>query len=174
MAKKKKKKQHRTKPKEISQAQEIDYGAQVLVRENGKIFRLPDGAEMVIGSKHIQKKINSVHESYYARHQLDPTDAKRNATRYVAGQKLEYLGIISNKMKSCTFNFNRLAGIPHGSEFFNILKIDYEQEFNDAMKATIQHQSLIWDVIIDNLPARHKRMNSYREGLDMLIDFWKM
>ena len=56
MAKKKKKKQHRTKPKEISQAQEIDYGAQVLVRENGKIFRLPDGAEMVIGSKHIQKK----------------------------------------------------------------------------------------------------------------------
>jgi len=77
-------------------------------------------------------------------------------------------------MKSCTFNFNRLAGIPNGSEFFNILKIDYEQEFNDAMKATVQHQSLVWDVIIDNLPARHKRMNSYREGLDMLIDFWKM
>ena len=122
MAKKKKKKQHRTKPKEVSQAQEIDYGAQTLVREeNGKIYRLPDMAEMQISHKHISKKINSVHESYYARHQLDPTDAKRNATRYVAGQKLEYLGIISSKMKSCTFNFNRLAGIPDGAEFFNIL-----------------------------------------------------
>jgi len=174
LAKKKKKKQQRTKPKEVSQVQEIDYGGQALVRENGKIYRLPDMAEMVIGNKHIAKKINSVHESYYARHQLDPTDAKRNATRYVAGQKLEYLGIISSKMKSCTFNFNRLAGIPDGAEFFNILKIDYEQEFNEAMKATVQHQSLVWDVIIDNKAATHKRMDQYRDALDLLISHWGM
>jgi len=174
MAKKKKKKQQRTKPKEVFNIQETDYGAQTLVRENGKIFRLPDGAEMVVGNKHIQKKINSVHESYYARHQLDPKDAKRNATRYIAGQKLEYLGIISSKMKSCTFNFNRLAGIPDGAEFFNILKIDYEQEFNKAMKATIQHQSLVWDVIIDNKAATHKRMDQYRDALDLLISHWGM
>lgn len=174
MAKRKKKKQQRTKSKEISQAQEIDLGAQTLIRENGKVYRLPDMAEMQISHKHISKKINSVHESYYARHQLDLRDAKKNATRFVAGQKLEYLGVISNKMKSCTMNFNSLAGIPNGTEFFNILKIDYEQEFNDAMKATKQHQSLIWDVIIDNKPATHKRMNSYREALDLLISFWKM
>ena len=29
-------------------------------------------------------------------------------------------------------------------------------------------------VIIDNKPARHKRMNDYREALDLLINFWKM
>ena len=174
MGKKKKKKQHRTKPKEISQSQEIDYGAQTLIRENGKIYRLPDGAEMVVGNKHIQKKINSVHESYYARKQLDPKDEKKNVTRFAAGQKLEFLASISKKNKSCTMNFSTLAGIPYGSELFNIFKIDYEQEFNDAMKATLGHQSLVWDVIIDNKPARHKRMNDYREALDLLINFWKM
>jgi hypothetical protein len=174
MAKKKKKKKQRTKPKEVSQIQEIDLGAQTLIRENGKIYRLPDMAEMQISHKHISKKINSVHESYYARHQLDPTDAKNNATRFVAGQKLEYLAIISNKNKSCTMNFSSLAGIPHGSEFFDILKIDYGQEFNDAMKATLQHQSLLWDVIVDNKPATHRRMDKYREALDMLISYWKM
>ena len=174
MVKKKKKKQQRTKTKQVPQGQEIDYGAQTLVREDNKIYRLPDMAEMQISHKHISKKINSVHESYYARHQLDPTDAKRNATRYVAGQKLEYLGIISSKMKSPTFNFSRLAGIPNGAEFFNILKIDYEQEFNQAMKATIQHQSLVWDVIIDNKAATHKRMDQYRDALDLLISHWGM
>ena len=57
MGKKKKKKQHRTKPKEISQSQEIDYGAQTLIRENGKIYRLPDGAEMVVGTNIFKKRL---------------------------------------------------------------------------------------------------------------------
>ena len=55
MAKKKKKKHQRTKSKEISQAQEIDLGAQTLIRENGKVYRLPDMAEMQISHKHISK-----------------------------------------------------------------------------------------------------------------------
>ena len=71
-------------------------------------------------------------------------------------------------------NFDYLAGIPNGTEIFNILKIDYGQEFNDAMKATKDLQSIVWDVIIDNIPATHKRMDKYREGLDMLIDYWNL
>jgi hypothetical protein len=173
MAKKKKKK-HLKSNEKINTTEQKDYGGQALIRENGKIYRLPDMAEMVMGHKHIYKKINSVHESYYARNQLDPGDAKNNATRFAAGQKLEFLAIISGKNKSCTMNFDYLAGIPNGTEIFNILKIDYGQEFNDAMKATKDLQSIVWDVIIDNIPATHKRMDKYREGLDMLIDYWNL
>ena len=44
------------------------------------------------------KKINSVHESYYARKQLDPKRIeKKNVTRFAAGQKLEFLASISKK-----------------------------------------------------------------------------
>ena len=56
MAKNKKKKRQKKKAKQISKAQEIDYGGQNLIRENGKIYRLPDYAEMAIGHKHIYKK----------------------------------------------------------------------------------------------------------------------
>jgi hypothetical protein len=33
---------------------------------------------------------------------------------------------------------------------------------------------LLWDVIVDNKPATHRRMDKYREALDMLISYWKM
>lgn len=174
MAKKKKKKPQKPHSKSPQSNEVRDLGGQTLVNIDGKIFRLPDMAEMVQGNRYIYKKINSIHENYYYRSQLDPFDAKKNATRFAAGQKLEYLAIISGKNKSCTMNFDYLAGIPNGAEFFNIFKIDHEQEFNDALKHTKQLQSILWDVIVDNKPATHRRMDKYREGLDLLIDYWKL
>ena len=55
---------------------------------------------------HLQKKINSVHENYFYRNQLDPSSSKHNATRFAAVKKLEYLAIMSGKNKSCTMNFD--------------------------------------------------------------------
>ena len=170
----KKKKNKKKQSDKTEESQVRDLGGQTLIRHEGKIYRLPDMAEMVQGNKHIYKKINSVHENYFYRNQLDPSSSRHNATRFAAGQKLEYLAVMSGKNKSCTMNFDYLAGIPNGSELFSIYKIDHEHEFNRALKYTRELQSILWSVIVDNEPATHKKMDKYREALDLLIDFWKI
>ena len=66
-----------------------------------------------------------------------------------------------------------IAGIPNGSELFSIYKLDYEHEFNRALKYTRELQSILWSVIVDNEPATHKKMDNYRSALDLLMIFGK-
>ena len=171
---KKKKKQKKTK--EIKSNDVMDLGGQVLFRDpdTGSIYRKPDDALMIMGLKHIQKAINSMIENYYAKKSLDPKDDKNNALRFIAGQKLESLITITGKNASQTFNWQRLEGISSGVNLFNERKHDCEQELNDALKYTGQYQSLLWDVIVLNLPARHSRMNDLRNALDLLVEFFQI
>jgi len=126
---------------------------------------------MVMGLKHLYCKINSVLENYYFRNQLDPQNHKKNALRYVSGMKIEYLAVYSGKTRSPTFNWDRLQGIPLGSELFNVQKYDAEFEYNEAMKSTKKYQSIVWEVIIDNKPCgRGKKFENFKESLDMLIE----
>ena len=173
MAKKKKKQK---KTKEIKSNDVMDLGGQVLFRDpdTGSIYRKPDNALMIMGLKHIQKAINSMIENYYAKKSLDPKDDKNNALRFIAGQKLESLITITVKNASQTFNWQRLEGIASGVNLFNERKHDFEQELNDALKYTGQYQSLLWDVIVLNLPARHSRMDDLRNALDLLVEFFKI
>ena len=52
----------RSKDKPLKSTKTRDLGGQTLVQENGKLYRLPDMAEVVLGNKHLQRKHNSVHE----------------------------------------------------------------------------------------------------------------
>ena len=95
MSKKRKKKNK--KEKQYVSTDVKDLGSQQKLQIDGKLYRLPDLKEMVMGLKHLYCKINSVLENYFFRGQLDPTNEKRNTLRYLAGQKLEYLAVYSGK-----------------------------------------------------------------------------
>tara|TARA_R110002012_G_scaffold5952_1_gene27376 strand:- start:766 stop:1290 length:525 start_codon:yes stop_codon:yes gene_type:complete len=167
---KKNKKKHK-KEKQYVSTDVKDLGTQQLVQIDGKLYRLPDFRQMVMGLKHLYCKINSVLENYYFRNQLDPQDHKKNALRYVAGMKIEYLSVYSGKTRSSTFNWDRLDGIPLGNELFNVQKYDAEFEYNEAMKSTKKYYSIVYDTIIDNKPCgRGKKFEYFKESLDMLIE----
>jgi hypothetical protein len=171
----KQKKKKNKKEKQYVSTDVKDLGTQQLVQIDGKLYRLPDFKQMVMGLKHLYCKINSVLENYYFRGQLDPTDHKKNALRYVAGMKVEYLAVYSGKTRSPTFNWDRLQGIPLGNELFNVQKYDAEFDFKEAMKSTKSYQSLVWDTIIDNKPCgRGKKFENFKESLDMLIEHFDL
>ena len=173
MSKKRKKKNK--KEKQYVSTEFKDLGSQQLLQIDGKLYRLPDLKEMVMGLKHLYCKINSVLENYFFRGQLDPANEKRNTLRYLAGQKLEYLAVYSGKCKSPTMNWEKLGGMPMGTEMFNIQKYDAEFDFKEAMKSTKNFQSLLWDVIVENRPCgRGKKFENFKEGLDLLVDHFDL
>ena len=170
MVKKKKKKEKKYASTEIK-----DIGSQQLFQVDGKLYRTGDFREMVMGLKHLYCKINSVLENYYFRNQLDPTNYKRNTLRYLAGQKLEYLAVYSGKVRSETFNWDRLEGLPLGNELFNVIKYDVESDYNEAIKVTKKFYPIMWQVIIDNKPCgRGKKFEDFKEGLDLLIEHFDL
>ena len=167
----KKNKKKNKKEKQYVSTEIKDLGSQQLFQLNGKLYRTGDFRQMVMGLKHLYCKINSVLENYYFRNQLDPQNHKKNALRYVAGMKIEYLAVYSGKTRSPTFNWDRLQGIPLENELFNVQKYDAEFEYNEAMKSTKKYQSIVWEVIIDNKPCgRGKKFEYFKESLDMLIE----
>jgi hypothetical protein len=170
----KKKRKQRSKDKPLKSTKTRDLGGQTLVQENGKLYRLPDMAEVVLGNKHLQRKHNSVHENYFNRNQLCPSDAKLNATRFMVGQKIEFLAYVTGKTKSCTQSLDTLMGIPHGTEQFHHIKIDSETDLMKALQFTKDNANLLWQVLVDNIPATYRKMIHYRKGLDQLIEFWKV
>ena len=125
-----KKNKKNKKEKQYVSTEIKDLGSQQLFQLDGKLYRTGDFRQMVMGLKHLYCKINSVLENYYFRNQLDPQNHKKNALRYVAGMKIEYLAVYSGKTRSQTFNWDRLQGIPLGSELFNVQKYDAEFEYN--------------------------------------------
>lgn len=76
---KKNKKKHK-KEKQYVSTDVKDLGTQQLVQIDGKLYRLPDFRQMVMGLKHLYCKINSVLENYYFRNQLDPQDHKKKCS----------------------------------------------------------------------------------------------
>lgn len=171
-----KKKSQRKKNKNPQSSEARDLGGQPIIEENGRFFRLPDLAEVIIGTRHIFKRFNSVHENYFHRKMLSKDD-KKNTMRYLAGQKLNYLAEICGKNKSCTMSFDTLAGIPHGSSsigFFDVNKKDKETELMRCLRYCKDHASLLWDCLVNDIPATSKRMDDYRAGLDKLIEYWGM
>ena len=174
MAKKKK------KIKKIKQNPEYtevtDLGGQEIIRIEDKLYRLPDFKLMKMGLKHIYGVHNSNLQKYYAKSLLCPSDYKINTLRFLAGEKLEALGVYSKKQKSITFNWDKLDNIVIGGiDLFINNGFDVEKEFNEAMKATKHHQSMIWDLVINDIPVgRGKKFENLIEALDYLRDYFKM
>ena len=173
--KKKKKKQKKQKPSPSS-TEGRDLGGQEIIRIDDKLYRLPDFRLMKMGLKHIYGVYNSNLLKYYAKSLLCPQDYKINTLRFLAGEKLEALAVYSNKQKSITFNWDKLDNIVIGGiELFVGNGFDAEQEFNEAMKSTKKHQSMIWDLLINDIPVgRGKKFENLIEALDMLRDHFKM
>ena len=175
MVKKKKKKQKKQKPSP-SLNEVRDLGGQEIIRIDDKLYRLPDFRLMKMGLKHIYGVYNSNLQKYYSRNLLCPQDYKINTLRFLAGEKLEALAVYSNKQKSITFNWDKLDNIVIGGiELFVGNGFDAEQEFNEAMKSTKKHQSMIWDLLINDIPVgRGKKFENLIEALDYLRDHFKM
>ena len=174
MAKKKRKQRNKNKTPQSTETR--DLGGQPIIEENGRFFRLPDLQEVILGTRHLFKRFNSVHENYFHRKMLSK-DEKKNALRYLAGQKLNFLAEATGKNKSCTMSFENLAGIPRGSSGFGIFdlnKVDRETELMRCLRYCKEYASLLWDCLVNDIPATSKRMDKYRAGLDKLIEYWGM
>jgi hypothetical protein len=101
MAKKKKKIK---KIKQNPESTEVtDLGGQEIIRIEDKLYRLPDFKLMKMGLKHIYGVHNSNLQKYYAKSLLCPSDYKINTLRFLAGEKLEALGVYSKKQKKYYF-----------------------------------------------------------------------
>jgi hypothetical protein len=172
----KRKKKHKKSKPSPKPTQVKDLGAQEIIRVDDKLYRLPDYKELKMGLKHIYGVYNSNLQKYYARNLLCPQDHKINTLRFLAGEKLEALAVYSAKQKSITFNWDRLDNIVIGGiELFVGNGYDAEQEFNEAMKSTKNHQSMVWDLIVNDIPVgRGKRFLNLQEALDLLRDHFKM
>ncbi len=154
-----------------------DYGAQKIVKIDGKLIRIVDQAEFRLtfgsatGDRRIEKVHNSVLQNYYARDLLDITDKDRNQLRYIAGNKFEISSYHAGLQQNVTMQYkDRSQG---SMEEFNTNHLDSLKKFREAYKYLGNLSKIAWQVIIDNKPAK-RQMNKFRESLDMLIDFYKL
>ena len=154
-----------------------DFGAQQLIKtKDSKLVRQVDGEEFFIAftreGRHLEKAIKSILENYYVHNQLDPKDRDINSRRYLAGQKFEGLAHRSGMNQRIT---TRLAEVMIGGgndDFLNDT-IDFHSDLHQALKFCNNEWRIVWQVIVDNKPAR-KKMDQFREGLDNLIIFFDL
>ena len=60
-----------------------------------------------------------------------------------------------------------------GNDDFLNDTIDFHSELHQAIKFCNNEWRIVWQVLVDNTPAR-KKMNIFREGLDNLIIFFDL
>ena len=154
-----------------------DYGAQTIIKIDGKLIRVVDQQEFRLtfgsatGDRRIEKVHNSVLQNYYARDLLDITNRDRNQLRYIAGNKFEITSYHAGLQQNVTMQYkDRSQG---SMEEFNTNHLDSLNKFREAYKYLGNLSKIAWHVIIDNKPAK-KQMNEFRESLEVLIDFYKL
>ncbi len=170
----KKKKKHK-KQKSLIVEEEKDYGGQPILNLNGKYVRLPDYREVVMSAGRVELKIKSVLHKYFTNNQLCPSDAKKNALRHIAGEKMEILSVIANVKKSCTQNWDKIEGLVVGGyDLINVSSFDAHSEFNKALKLCKPHDMILYNLIVEDIPCGRKKMDYLRECLDNLCEYWKI
>lgn len=164
-----KKKKNKIKPS--------DYGAQKLIRIDDKLIRLVDKQEFrlafskISGGRRVEKTNNSVLENYYHRNLLDIQDRERNTLRFIAGSKFEINAFHAGLQPTITMQYkDRSTGT---TTEYQSHQVDAHTEFRRVNKHLNKLSDIAWIVIIDNKQA-DKRMNEFRESLDMLIEYYKL
>jgi hypothetical protein len=171
VAKKKKKKKQKT----LKIEEEKDFGSQPIINVDGKYIRLPDYKEIILSAGRVELKIKSVLHKYFTNNQLCPQDAKKNAVRHLAGEKMEYLSVLANVKKSPTQNWDRIEGLVVGGyDLININSFDAHSVFTKALNECKPHDMILYDLIVEDQPCGRKNMDRLRECLDNCANFFKI
>lgn len=172
MAKKKKKPK---KQKSLIVEEQKDFGGHQIINIDGKYVRLPDYKEIILSAGRVELKIKSVLHKYFTNNQLCRTDAKKNAIRHIAGEKMEILSVIANIKRSVSQNWDRIEGlVVGGHDLLNVSTFDAHTEFNKALKLCGPHQMILYDLIIEDQPVGRKNMDRLRECLDNVAEYFKI
>jgi len=156
----------------------IDLGGQELIRDDktNTFIRKVDRARLRLVAygqdRHLEKELNSVLQNYYLRDLLDVRDKNNNSLRYLAGSKYESMFENAGIRQKITSSLKENLGGSSKEEFL-LNNLNAKSEFRFIDKEMGKHSKILWDVIIENKPAK-KRMDELREALDRLILFFDM
>ena len=170
-----KKKKKNKKQKSLIVEEQKDFGGHQIINIDGKYVRLPDYKEIVLSAGRVELKIKSVLHKYFTNNQLSPSDAKKNAIRHIAGEKMEVLSVIANIKRSVSQNWDKIEGlVVGGNDLLNVNSFDAHTEFNNALKLCGRHQMILYNLIIEDTPCGRKNMDYLRECLDNIAEYFKI
>lgn len=160
-----------------SKAKISDFGGQEIIKgENGKLYRLPDYQEVEYVEqakepKRLELKYKDILHWYYKKNILYPKDRDLNDLMFAVGYKYQLLWISAGYNQRVTpvlVKDHIQADIQATLNFAN----DCQTQIMKANQALKKYKNIVVDVCIDNLPAK-KKLNEFREGLQVLVELWK-
>ena len=158
-----------------------DFGSTLLIKdeENNQLIRPVDGARFnVVYPNNEQRFLQRIDDHilivYRNRKLLNPINHESNTKRYLAGAIIRELGLRANIEERVTPNWDSFLVMIHGSkQNIAVDKIDSYQKLHEALKYALHYNSVLWDCCIADKKVGRK-MNLLREGLDMLIEYFKI
>ena len=158
-----------------------DFGSSQLIKDDkhNVLIRPVDNAKFHVvypsqGQRHLQRIDDHILVVYKRRKLLNPINRESNDRRYLAGARIRDLADRSNIQERVTPNYTSFIAMVHsGKESITVDKIDTYQQLHDALRFAIQHQSIIWDCCVNDQSVGRK-INKLREGLDTLIEYFKI
>ena len=153
-----------------------DFGVQELVKTEDGLIRKVDGSKLrivfALDGRRLEHEHKSVLENYYARNLLDINNSENNSRRYWAGYKFDQISENAGIRQRVTASLKENLG--QGSKEHSVVSsIDSYSEFHFIIKELGNHWHIIWQVIVENKPAK-KQMDKLREALDRLVEYFKM
>lgn len=95
--------------------------------------------------------------------------------QFDAGYKLSKLWNIAGKDVKVTFNYNSAGSGMGNAEDANLLRSDAEQKYKQSIASvSYSNRSLMVHVCCQDLPAGRNFMGPLREGLNELVNFYKL
>ena len=158
-----------------------DFGSSNLIKDNKKnqLIRVVDGAKFHVvypsnGQRHLHRIDDHILIVYRNRKLLNPINQESNTKRYLAGAIIRELGQRANIEERVTPNWDSFLVMIHESnQNIAVDKIDSYQKLHEALKYALHYNGVLWDCCIADKKVGRK-MNLLREGLDMLIEYFKI
>jgi hypothetical protein len=169
------------KRKKRKKIEASDFGSTLLIKdeENNQLIRPVDGAKFHVvypsnGQRHLHRIDDHILIVYRNRKLLNPINAESNTKRYLAGAIVRELGQRANIEERVTPNWDSFLVMIHGSkQNIAVDKIDSYEKLHQALKYAVKYNNVLWDCCIVDKKVGPK-MNLLREGLDMLIEYFKI
>ena len=159
-----------------------DFGSSALVKDDKKnqLIRIVDGAKFTVvypskGQRHLHRIDDHILILYRNRKLLNPINAESNTRRYLAGAIIRELGQRANIEERVTPNWDSFLVMIHGSkQNIAVDKIDSYEKLHQALRYAVKYNNVLWDCCIADKKVGGPKMNLLREGLDMLIEYFKI
>lgn len=169
------------KKKKKKKIEVSDFGSSTLIKDDKKnqLIRPVDGARFTVvypsnSQRHLHRIDDHILILYRNRKLLNPINAESNTRRYLAGAIIRELGHRANIQERVTPDWDSFLVMIHGSkQNIAVDKIDSYEKLHQALKHAVNYNGVLWDCCIADKKVGPK-MNKLREGLDMLIEYFRI